>query len=53
MDLDDFRRKDLHKYYDKVKVCRLCKKKYGDNIKSKIRLCPICMVKLKGRKKLK
>lgn len=39
----DLRRTDLHKIYKKVKLCRLCKKKYGtDKDVTENGMCSAC-----------
>lgn len=45
------RRENLQEYYDRVVVCKLCKKEYGlDKVKDD-GICPICFVKLHQKKK--
>ena len=41
------RRKDLHKYYKYVLVCKGCKKRYGIMEKNdRTKLCPVCLSKI-------
>ena len=47
-EIDSERRKDLEKYYKKIRKCSICKKKYGDNTNSRDRTCPICAIKLRA-----
>ena len=46
---EKLRMHDLRSYYKQIHVCKICKRKYGSDINEKLKLCPDCDVKLKGK----
>jgi len=43
----------LEEYYKNVYECKKCKRKYGSDVKERIRLCPDCLLKYQRWKRKK
>ena len=40
----------LEKYYKTALRCSMCRRVFGDNSKIQRKICPICLIKIQGKK---